>query len=334
MPVTSSGQVSLNDLHVEAGGTSGTECSFNDTDIRGLIDKASGAQMAMNEWYGAANTFSFTISSHTQQGNLSTMATAAGWDGSASIICTISSGIYMWSDSTGTAGFTVNVAGAKLINNGYIIGKGGSSNGKGAGGPALSITAASTTIQNNSGAYIAGGGGGGGDIFSSTGGGGGGAGGGTSGYQGSTAGGAIGSAGNPNSAFAGIYYSGQYPDGRGGAAGGGGACYDNQGSDTGGSWGGSGGRVMPPPSSAVTRQYAAGGGGYGAGQGGIGVNWSNGINFYGGQGGSFGNAGSSSHFGGGGGWGAAGGNSGGAGGAAITGSARTLTNNGTIYGST
>jgi hypothetical protein len=55
MALQSSGQISLNDLHVEAGGSSGSECSFNDSDIRDLIDKSSGAQSAMNEFYGASS---------------------------------------------------------------------------------------------------------------------------------------------------------------------------------------------------------------------------------------------------------------------------------------
>jgi len=54
MALQASGQISLNDLHVEAGGSSGTECSFNDSDIRDLIDKSSGAQSAINEFYGAS----------------------------------------------------------------------------------------------------------------------------------------------------------------------------------------------------------------------------------------------------------------------------------------
>lgn len=55
MALPSSGAISLNAMHVEVDGTSETQVSINDSDIRGLIDKASGAQMAFNEWYGAAN---------------------------------------------------------------------------------------------------------------------------------------------------------------------------------------------------------------------------------------------------------------------------------------
>jgi hypothetical protein len=55
MAIPSSGPISLNQFHVEAGGGSGTQASLNDSDIRGLIGKTSGAQMAFNEWYGASS---------------------------------------------------------------------------------------------------------------------------------------------------------------------------------------------------------------------------------------------------------------------------------------
>jgi hypothetical protein len=53
MPVTSSGQVSLDDIHVEAGGTTGTECSLNDSDIRELVfPRSSGAASQFDDFYG------------------------------------------------------------------------------------------------------------------------------------------------------------------------------------------------------------------------------------------------------------------------------------------
>lgn len=58
MALQSSGAISLNDIHVEAGGTSGTQASINDSDIRGLINKASGASMSFSEWYGASSGWS------------------------------------------------------------------------------------------------------------------------------------------------------------------------------------------------------------------------------------------------------------------------------------
>ena len=54
MALQSSGAISLNEIHIEAGGSSGTTASINDSDIRDLIDKSSGATMSFNEWYGAS----------------------------------------------------------------------------------------------------------------------------------------------------------------------------------------------------------------------------------------------------------------------------------------
>lgn len=54
MPLQTSGPISLNEIHIEAGGTTGTTASINDADIRGLISKTSGALMSFSEWYGAS----------------------------------------------------------------------------------------------------------------------------------------------------------------------------------------------------------------------------------------------------------------------------------------
>jgi len=57
MALTASGAITLDAMHVEAGGTTGSACTINDTDIIGLIDKTAGATMAFNEWYGASASF-------------------------------------------------------------------------------------------------------------------------------------------------------------------------------------------------------------------------------------------------------------------------------------
>lgn len=62
MALQSSGAISLNEIHIEAGGSSGTLCTINDSDIRGLISKGSGATMSFNEWYGASASVSHTVS--------------------------------------------------------------------------------------------------------------------------------------------------------------------------------------------------------------------------------------------------------------------------------
>ena len=54
MTLPSSGSISLNQMHIEVGSSSGTQVSINDSDIRGLINKSSGATMSFSEWYGAS----------------------------------------------------------------------------------------------------------------------------------------------------------------------------------------------------------------------------------------------------------------------------------------
>ena len=63
MALPSSGNpISLNQIHVEAGGISGTPCSLNEADIRALIGKGDEDAMLFSEWYGAVNEFVLTIS--------------------------------------------------------------------------------------------------------------------------------------------------------------------------------------------------------------------------------------------------------------------------------
>lgn len=278
-----------------------------------------GAMSARGFGFGAGEaTPDFFLSGNQQELNLATYLTGQGWNGTSKVWVQIDSGVYIWSDSTSTAGLTIpsSLNGLLTITNyGYIIGKGGNGGRNAesglAGGPAISNSATGVIFFNEADAYIAGGGGGGGG--SGVGAGGGGAGGGNGGnlqvpnggYGGS--GGSVGNAGG-NGAI-------QPYAGDGGGAGGGGGGYN---SDDGGfpyqSGGGGGGRILT----------GSGGGGGTSG---------------GGTGGSAGNAGSSGVSGaggGGGGWGAAGGSggyAGGAGGAAISGTAiAEMTNNGTIYG--
>ena len=46
--------LSLDMIHVEAGGATGTLCSINDADILALIGKTASTQMGFDEWYGAS----------------------------------------------------------------------------------------------------------------------------------------------------------------------------------------------------------------------------------------------------------------------------------------
>lgn len=240
---------------------------------------------------------------------------------------TINSGVYLWSDDNTEAALIISTP-CTVTNSGKIMGKGGNgggwenTNGTGSflspenGGPAIEINSSGVTITNNTNAWIGGGGGGGGNI------GGGGAGGGRGGngrylapgptQQPGGAGGSVGNIGGTGAAG-----KDGYPVAGGGAGGGG--AHTTSWYGGGQSGGGGGGRIFP------------GTGGAG------GVNgWGPPTGQNGGAGGAGGNAGGYGFGGGGGGWGAAGGRSGGSGGAAIddNGYTYTLSNSGTIYGST
>jgi len=55
MALQSSGQITLDNIHVEAGGSTGSEATINDSDIRGLISASSGAEMEFADFYGASS---------------------------------------------------------------------------------------------------------------------------------------------------------------------------------------------------------------------------------------------------------------------------------------
>tara|TARA_R100000654_G_scaffold26805_3_gene50496 strand:- start:380 stop:1369 length:990 start_codon:yes stop_codon:yes gene_type:complete len=328
MALPSSGTLSLNEIHVEAGGSSGSLASINDSDIRGLIGKSSGAAMSFSEWYGATANVDLPIpgsgtningQSQYQQITVSTYISSGGQ-------LTIPSSLWIWSDDTSIAALTIDIP-CTIVNNGKIIGKGGAGgadrDGHGAaGGMAIKINSSvsNVTITNNSGAYIAGGGGGGGSFSQA--GGGGGAGGGAGGKSSASnatggAGGILNASGAAGNGFGG-------GAGSGGEAGGSGGIRDETGSGNNYGTGGSGGgRILP--GSADGSSFGAGGAGGVAGSAGR-------------QQGNF------QQGAGGGGWGAAGGSnsyggytaSGGAAGKAVedSGNSYTLSNNGTIYGAT
>lgn len=59
MPLPHTGTISLNQIHVAAGGSSGTTASINDADIRALNSKSSGVQMSFSEWYSLPSGVSY-----------------------------------------------------------------------------------------------------------------------------------------------------------------------------------------------------------------------------------------------------------------------------------
>lgn len=121
-----------------------------------------------------------TISVDTSNYNLYNAAISAGWNGleALDLTCTINSGIYVNSTSTSTPGFETGAfpatAVVNVINNGFIVGKGGNGGQGGngstfdrngavgtAGGPAFKSSSTSSSIRVTNNGTIGGGGGGG-----------------------------------------------------------------------------------------------------------------------------------------------------------------------------
>lgn len=175
MALPASGAISLSQVNVEMGVSATATRSLNDATTRTLFGVASG-QISMSQGYGKANQFAFTISSNQTNADLRTLAINAGWNQSTKVVATISGGVYISSNGTGTPALTVDGSfpgGVELVNNGFIVGMGGAG-GKGGGvsgnsivdgaagsggGLALSVSSA-VSITNNG--TVAGGGGGGG----------------------------------------------------------------------------------------------------------------------------------------------------------------------------
>lgn len=312
------------------GGGIVPESSFN-------ANIPTSGDIALGDFYGSRYTIFISVSTNVSDLIVHEYAEANGWDGDSPLVLTIDEGVYVYGATNGTPAMQIgqefpdaneNTASITIINNGYIIGKGGnggqSDGGDGARGhDGIWIYNENTTIDNRSTGYIAGGGGGGGSDYGAGGGGGagGGNGGGTQNDGGALnyAGGGGGSPGNTGSNGQG-HNSSYY--GRGGGAGGEGGYNADRGKDDNYEGaGGGGGRILP-------------------GTGGSGGNGGNGGTADG-AGQSTAGAPATDSAGGGGGWGAAGGNSdrnpGASGGAAIrkaTGLTVNIIDNGEIYGTT
>tara|TARA_Y100000816_G_C26059762_1_gene556366 strand:+ start:297 stop:929 length:633 start_codon:yes stop_codon:yes gene_type:complete len=66
MALATSGALTLDQIHVEAGGSTGTTCSLNDSDIRGLtaaagktINSTLGTSIDFDDFYGASSVTQF-----------------------------------------------------------------------------------------------------------------------------------------------------------------------------------------------------------------------------------------------------------------------------------
>jgi len=306
MTIQASGVITLQDIQDEFGGSHPISLS----EYYGSDTVPASGQISLSDFYGTQSAFSFNVTTGIDGAStLSTLATAAGWDGTVPIVMTVNAGVHIRSMSASTPSLTMDVANSVLINNGAIFGRGGNTN-SGAGGHAISITASGTTVTNNSGAFIAGGGAGQ-SAYN------------TASSNGSTTGGfTVGGGVTPNVTYGYCTITGTVQGGTGGPQGGGGVVPATT-------------YVSGGCTLVATSNTADGNGNYATYN--QGVNGSSNVANNPALGGSVLSATSNTdgaNTNGGGGWGRSGENGGGAGGYAInTSLSYTYTNNGHVYGS-
>lgn len=338
-----------------AGGTyvpAGTSGTY------GVVPSA-GSPISFRSFYGTQFKFVIDLGSSNHFENFDVAAYALSrndpWDGIVPIILNVGANVWLWSDTPNTAGLIISstVKVLTVNNSGNIIGCGGSggdatyTSGSGIdgqdGGSAISNASSETvTIINASGAYVAGGGGGGGAYWRASSpyigvGGGNGAGRGSTTFPTQSAPGSAAVDYNYSRGDLGSKaYAGAQAGARGGAV-----PFPNTSTTY---------TSLPPkvktpiPSGRMLPGTTAAGDTFTWAQSPYSPAPQSAFTYTTSSGGAGGVAGTSAGWnikasGGGGGWGAAGGTvsqGGGAGaaGAAISGSAVTLTNNGTIYGTT
>ena len=264
MGLQTSGPISLNEIHIEAGGSSGTQAGMNDADIRALIGKNAGTTNSFNEYYGASAEEVRTLSSGATNQNVSTIF---GSDFTANVAkrLIINSGVEIGATNTSNYALQVpsGMGGTLIIQNAGTIsgagGAGGQPHTDGQDGYTALYIASNNVTVTNTGTIRGGGGGGGAGHYGSTGGsvstsvvlcqggsyGYGGAGGNGQGYNQSQTNGAGGTGGGAKVAYLQSYpgqpnagpsaiicsnYS-QWTDGGSGYTGGNGGTYGNDGSD-------------------------------------------------------------------------------------------------------
>ena len=149
MALPNSGPLSLNQIHVEAGGNSGSTASINDSDIRDMIGKSSGAQSSFSEFYGASSsvTINQTISSSTNNYNMASNRGGTYSAGVTAYTLTINPGVTVGTNSATSTSLQTGTpwsSGDTIIVENYGSVKGGG----GAGGAGGSISNANYPFTN------------------------------------------------------------------------------------------------------------------------------------------------------------------------------------------
>ena len=130
MALQSSGVIKFSDINVELGNNPTDELSLSDPDIRTLFETPSGT-IKISTGYGKSNRVQVTITLSSNQTNYQlTTASVPGYSaGNTDVTLQINSGVYVYSTATTNAGLIVGPFDSgdtvSIVNNGYIIGRGG-----------------------------------------------------------------------------------------------------------------------------------------------------------------------------------------------------------------
>ena len=133
MPLPGSGQITLNEVHVEAGGGTATSAAINDSDIRSLIGASSEQNnLSLSDFYGASARVNVVLSINSNTNNYNIYSNRGGsyvagktdiqlYINSAAAVGSTTTGAYALDTGTGwTSGDTIGI-----INNGTVKGRGG-----------------------------------------------------------------------------------------------------------------------------------------------------------------------------------------------------------------
>lgn len=180
---TPSGTISLANVNTELGLAATTTISMNQANVRTLAGVGgSGTTISMQNLQNKSNrvTASATISANTANYTLNTAKASGYSSGKTDMTLTINSGVYVYSDSTGTAALIVDTSWAAgdtvtIVNSGTILGRGGAGgtggqtffngsteNGQPGGSGGLGLLVQRAITLNNLNRISGGGGGGGG----------------------------------------------------------------------------------------------------------------------------------------------------------------------------
>tara|TARA_R100001440_G_scaffold44019_1_gene63759 strand:+ start:178 stop:993 length:816 start_codon:yes stop_codon:yes gene_type:complete len=122
MALPSSGQITLNQIHVEAGGSSGSQVALSDTDVKGLVG-ANNDNTKFSDYYGASaasGTVSFLGRSSTTTANFANGARTLS--SGTKLIVVVHVGLFAGTANNGIQATSVSCGGTAMTK---AVGSGG-----------------------------------------------------------------------------------------------------------------------------------------------------------------------------------------------------------------